>query len=76
MGAFVTKMSASRKCLQARKHLPIGGKRHHINQSQMIWQTTLRNRGNCGRDQGGRVTAAVTVIVTAINSEFSELRDL
>ena len=58
------------KCLQARKHVPIGGKRHHTNQSQnymanhVIW--LLRNRGSCGRDGGGRVTAAVMVIGTAI----------
>ena len=42
------KVSATRKCLQARKHIPIGGKRHHTNQSQnymanhVIW--LLSNR--------------------------------
>ena len=48
------KVNASRKCLQAKKKTcatpsPIGGKRHHTNQSQeymanhVIW--LLRNRG-------------------------------
>ena len=36
--AFLTKVSASRKCLKAKKTcdnpFPIGGKRHHTNQSQ------------------------------------------
>ena len=65
------KVSANRKCLQARKHVPIGGKRRHTNHSQnymanhMIW--LLGNRGSCGRDSGGRLTAAVTVIETAID---------
>ena len=48
----------------SKKHVPIGGKRHHTNQSQnymanhVIW--LLRNRGSCGRDVGGRETVAVT----------------
>ena len=63
------KVSATRKCLQARKHIPIGGKRHHTNQSQnymanhVIW--LLGNRGSCGREGGGRLNAAVTVTETA-----------
>ena len=40
----------------------------------VIW--LLRNRGNCGRDRGRRVTAAMTVTETQINIEFWELRDL
>ena len=31
---FCPKVSTSSKCLQARKHVSIGGKRHHTNQSQ------------------------------------------
>ena len=64
------KLSARSKCLQARKHVPFGGKRHYTKQSQndmanhVIW--LLRNRGSCGRDGGERVTAAAT----AIESEF------
>ena len=61
----------NRKCLQAKKHVPIGGKRHHTNQSQndlakhMIW--LLRNRGKWeGRQQ--RLTA--TVMEMDSDSEF------
>ena len=48
---------------------PIGGKRHHnpiTNDmaNHVIW--LLRNRGGCGRDGGGRVTAAVTVMEAVI----------
>ena len=64
----------SQKCLQAivfaSKPFPIGGKRHHTNQSQDDMAKhvirLLRNRGSCGRDGGKRVTASVTVIETAI----------
>ena len=53
-----------------KKRVPIDGKRHHTNQSQsyianyVMW--LLRNRGSIGRDSGERLTAAVTVIETAI----------
>ena len=67
-------MSASRKCLQAKKicaiSFPIGYKRHHTNQSEndmakhVIW--LLRNGGSCGTDSGERVTATVMVIKTAV----------
>ena len=62
------KVSATRKCLQAKKHVPIGGKGHHMTQSQnymanhMIW--LLGNRGSCGRDSSGKLTAVVMVTET------------
>ena len=71
------KVSATRKCLQTKKHIPIGGKRHHINQSQnymanhVIW--LLRNRGSCGRDGGKRVTAAVTETVRFVTYSVFEV---
>ena len=74
------KVSATRKCLQARKHIPIGGKRHHTNQSQnymanhMIW--LLRSRGSCGKDGGERVTATVVEIQTEMIEITSFERDL
>ena len=77
---FVTKVSTSRKCLQAKQHISIGVKRHRSNQSQncmanhVIW---LKNRGSCGRDDGERVTAAVTVRQTATESfESWEICDI
>ena len=60
-----------RKCPQAgsickqKKHVPVGGKRHHTNQSQnyiinhMIW--LLRNGGSCGRD-GDRDTDSFFIL--------------
>ena len=43
----VTKVSAIRKCLQGKKHVPIGGKWHHTSQNYMakhvMW--LLGNRG-------------------------------
>ena len=68
------KASASRKSLQAKTHVPIGGKRHHTNQSRDLdteeqgklwegrrWKSDSDTDGD--RDNGS-------------DSEFWELRDL
>ena len=49
------KMSASGKCLQARKHVLIGGKRHHTNQSQNYMANhVMLLLGNRGKLRGGQ----------------------
>ena len=68
-------MSASRKCLQAgsvcklKKDVAVGGKRHHTNHSQNYGKTldlVADEQGKLWRDGGGRVTAAMTEMETAI----------
>ena len=71
--ASLTKVSASRKCLQAKKkkNVPIGEKRHHTSQYQnnmlehLIW--LLWNRGKLWEGP------AVTVIASFESSEICDI---